>query len=108
MKPGGTASGAVCAGSNPAEGTPRYGIEQLPITITIDGRRHDVRAGQAIDYSGERMVTPDGEAVSLTNIVVHPAGPTLRLAPVEHVDNNAFGIDWSGEGATSRQVMDNP
>ena len=55
-------------------------------------------AGEAVDYSGERMLTPDGEAVSLTNIVVHPAGPTLGLAPVDRVDNNAFGIDWSGEG----------
>ena len=74
------------------------GIEQLPITITNDGRRHHVQAGQAIDYSGERMLTPDGDAVSLTNIVVHPAGPTLGLAPVDRVNNNAFGIDWSGEG----------
>jgi hypothetical protein len=36
--------------------------------------------------------------VSLTNIIVHPAGPTLGLAPVDRVDNKAFGIDWSGEG----------
>ena len=74
------------------------GIEQLPITITNDGRRHHVQAGPAIDFSGERVVTEDGEAVTLTNIVVHPAGPTLGIAPVSRVDNDAFGIAWSGEG----------
>ena len=34
------------------------GLEQLPITITNDGRRHHVQAGNAIDYSGERMLDP--------------------------------------------------
>ena len=94
--------GATAAGGPPAAVAPFLGeflgIEQLPITITNDGRRHHVQAGQAIDYSGERMLTPDGDAVSLTNIVVHPAGPTLGLAPVDRVNNNAFGIEWSGEG----------
>src|SRR5262245_41475482 len=74
------------------------GVDQQPIPITNGGEGHHVQAGTSIDYSGERMLTPDGDPVSLTNIVVHPAGPTLGLAPVDRVDNNAFGIAWSGQG----------
>ena len=32
-----------------------------------------------------------------TNIVAHPAGPTLRLAPVSRSQVNASGIEYSGQ-----------
>ena len=36
--------------------------------------------------------------MQLTNIVVHPAGPTLDVAHVDAASNSAFGIAWSGDG----------
>ena len=74
------------------------GIEQLPITITNEVAAITSRRAKRSTTAGERILTADDDAVSLTNIVVHPAGPTLGLAPVDRVDNNAFGIAWSGEG----------
>lgn len=35
-----------------------------------------------VDYSGTPVTIEGGEPVTLTNIVAHPAGPTLGLAPV--------------------------
>jgi hypothetical protein len=72
------------------------GIEQAPIAIESDGNRHHVTVGNAVDYSGERVTVEGGEAVTLTNIVAHPAGPTLGLAPVAQSAVSAFGIEYEG------------
>ena len=57
------------------------GIEQLrspsPTTVAATTCRPAKRSTTAVSGCSP----PDGEAVSLTNIVVHPAGPTLGLAP---------------------------
>jgi hypothetical protein len=73
------------------------GLEQAPITITSDGRRHHVVVGTVIDYEADQVLTPDGAPVELTNIVIHPAGPTLAVATVSG-NNSPFGIAWSGRG----------
>jgi hypothetical protein len=72
------------------------GIEQAPITIDSDGKHHRVTVGDRVDYSGERVTLESGEPVQLTNIVVHPAGPTLGIAPVSESQVSAFGITYSG------------
>jgi len=72
------------------------GIEQAPISIETDGDGHRVRVGDMVDYSGTRVTIEGGEPVTLTNIVAHPAGPTLGLAPVSQSTVSAFGIEWSG------------
>lgn len=72
------------------------GIEQAPISIDRDGNRHHVTVGDAVDYSGERVIVEGGEPVTLTNIVVHPAGPTLGIAPVAQSTVSAFGIEYEG------------
>jgi hypothetical protein len=72
------------------------GIEQAPIAIESDGKNHRVTVGDRVDYSGERVTLESGEPVQLTNIVVHPAGPTLGLAPVSESQVSAFGITYSG------------
>ena len=36
--------------------------------------------------------------MQLTNIVVHPSGPTLDVATVDAAQNSPFGISWSGNG----------
>lgn len=73
------------------------GIERAPITITSDGKRHHVEVGDVIDFSSEQMLTESGEPVELTNIVVHPAGPSLAVAPAS-AKNAPFGFAWQGEG----------
>lgn len=72
------------------------GIEQAPISVDREGGGHHVRVGDAVDYSGAGITVEGGEAVTLSNIVAHPAGPTLALAPVSASRVSAFGIEFSG------------
>lgn len=72
------------------------GIERAPIDIERDGEAFHVRVGDAVDYTGARIQVEGGEPVSLTNIVVHPAGPTLDLAPVSKATVSAFGFGYEG------------
>lgn len=73
------------------------GIQQAPINIETDGKNHHVKVGELVDYSGELVTVESGEPVTLTNIVAHPAGPTLGLAPVSSSRVSAFGIEYSGK-----------
>jgi hypothetical protein len=73
------------------------GIERGSINVEREGNSHHVRVGDGIDYTGERIVTEDGEQVTVTGIVTHPAGPTLGVAPVSTSRVSAFGIEYSGE-----------
>lgn len=73
------------------------GIEQAPISIERNGNAHRVKVGDAVDYTGTRIVIEGGEPVTLTNIVAHPAGPTLGVAPVSESRVSAFGIEFSGK-----------
>lgn len=73
------------------------GIEQAPIRIESDGKKHHITVGKQVDFSGERVMLESGEQVTLTNIVAHPAGPTLGLAPVSGSKVSAFGIEFSGK-----------
>jgi hypothetical protein len=72
------------------------GIEQAPISIDENGGGHHVTVGDAVDYSGTPITIEGGEPVTLSNIVAHPAGPTLGLAPVSASRVAAFGIEFSG------------
>jgi len=73
------------------------GIEQAPISIESDGKNHHIKVGDQVDYRGERVTVESGDPVTLTNIVAHPAGPTLGLAPVSSSKVSAFGIEYSGQ-----------
>lgn len=73
------------------------GVEQAAISIAQEGHGHRIKVGDAVDYSGMHVVTEDGGTVSLSNIVAHPAGPTMTLAPVSSSKVSAFGIEYSGE-----------
>jgi hypothetical protein len=73
------------------------GIEQAPITIDSNGKEHHITVGDQVDFTGERVVIEGGDQVQLTNIVAHPAGPTLGLAPVSQSRVSAFGIEYGGQ-----------
>jgi hypothetical protein len=72
------------------------GIEQAPISVETNGAGHHVTVGDAVDYSGTPVTIEGGEPVTLSNIVAHPAGPTLGLAPVSTSTVSAFGVEFSG------------
>ena len=74
------------------------GVEKLPVTIEADGDNRHVVIGDAVNYQMTKERSPEGDQVQLTNITVHPGGPTLGVAHVDAVSNNAFGIAWSGDG----------
>jgi hypothetical protein len=73
------------------------GVEQLPISVEHDGSDHHIVVGDAINYQLSMEVTDEGDSVQLTNIAVHPAGPTLDVGVADDVANSMFGIAWSGD-----------
>jgi hypothetical protein len=77
------------------------GVERLPISVDHDGGQHHIVVGDALDMGLTKELTPDGDPVQLTNIVIHPAGPTLDVAIADQVNNSIFGIDWSGDGLSA-------
>ncbi len=74
------------------------GVERLPVSVEHDGSNHHIVVGDALDFKLAKETTPDGDPIELTNIVSHPAGPTLEVAVADQVENSVFGIDWSGDG----------
>ena len=74
------------------------GIERLPVSVSHEGKNHHIVVGEALDFSLAMETTPEGDPIQLTNIVIHPAGPTLAVAVACNVKNSVFGIDWGGSG----------
>ncbi len=77
------------------------GVEQMPVKVTSSGNRHHVVIGDAVNYEMTKHLSPEGDQVQLTNIVAHPAGPTLDIAHSDSVQADAFGIAWAGDGLSS-------
>ena len=77
------------------------GVERLPVHVEHDGSNHHIVVGEALDIRLAKEMTEDGDPVQLTNIVIHPAGPTLDIAVADKVHNSVFGIDWSGDGLSA-------
>ena len=73
------------------------GVERLPVSVEHDGARHHIVVGDALNFALS-MESAEGNPVQLTNITIHPAGPTLNVAVADKVNNSAFGIDWAGDG----------
>jgi hypothetical protein len=91
------ANGGPMAGLAPLIGE-FLGVERLPVTVTHDATGHHIVVGDAIDYQLAMETAEDGSPVQLTNIVIHPAGPTLDIGVASGVKNSTFGFDWSGDG----------
>lgn len=94
------AAGGPMAGLAPLIGE-FLGVERLPVTVEHDGANHHIVVGDALDISLTKEATPEGDPIQLTNIVIHPAGPTLDIAVADQVTNSVFGIDWSGDGLSA-------
>lgn len=80
------------------------GVERAPIAVEMDGLRHSVRIGDAVDIEIEDIVpfgSGSGEPVKLSG-VFHPAGPELTIARATRSKIDAFGITYDGHAAFSR------
>jgi hypothetical protein len=80
------------------------GIERAPIEVRLDGLRHSVRIGDAVDLEIEDVVplgSDSGDPVRLLG-VFHPAGPELTVSRAVRSKVDAFGITYEGKAAFSR------
>lgn len=73
------------------------GVERLPVRVDHDGKKHHIVVGDALDFELDMETTDGGDPIQLSNIVIHPAGPTLDIAVANGVQNSMFGVDWSGD-----------
>ena len=73
------------------------GVERAAVSIEDDNGTHRVRVGDAIDFTGQRVIGTGGGQVTFTGIGGHPAGPTLGVAPVSSARVSVFDFEYSGE-----------
>ncbi|MEO7398852.1 MAG: DUF1326 domain-containing protein [Ilumatobacteraceae bacterium] len=74
------------------------GAERARIDLDRTAERWSLKVGDSSEFAGTAERGPDGgEAVTLTGIVAHPAGPVLTVTPGESVHWSLFGIDYDGE-----------
>jgi hypothetical protein len=77
------------------------GVERMPITFVDDGKRHSVKAGNAVDIEIEIEEVQQAEgapSVGLTGIVFHPFGPDLSISKANRATVDAFGKKWDNAG----------
>jgi hypothetical protein len=75
------------------------GVEQAAVDLQQDDEGWQLRVGADGEFSGTAARGADApEPVTLTGIVMHPAGPTMTVTPGDGVRSSLFGIDWSGDG----------
>ena len=79
------------------------GVEQAPIEIVEEGRRHSVRIGDAIDFEVEDIVpfgVETGQPVRFDGMF-HPVAPDLTMAEATRSKIDAFGIRYEGKTGLS-------
>ena len=64
--------------------------------VTLEELEELIRAGKEISVV-DVSTGEDLTSVTLANILAHPAGPTLAVAPVSQAQVSAFGIEYSGQ-----------
>ena len=76
------------------------GVERAPIEFRVDGLRHSIKIGDAVDIEVEDVVpfgVESGEPAKLTD-VFHPVGSEIAIARPTHAKVDAFGIQYEGKG----------
>jgi hypothetical protein len=82
------------------------GVETMPMEFVEDGRRHRLRAGDAVDIEIEDFVpplNPEGEVSKLTGMF-HPANSTLTIARATSSRMNLFGLSPSTDGQNAHSA----
>jgi hypothetical protein len=72
------------------------GADRARIELDHDDNGWSLRVDEASQLSGVTARAEGGEAVTLTGIVAHPAGPVLTLTPGDSVNWSLFGFEHSG------------
>jgi len=73
------------------------GAERAPIVLDVGADGWSLRVGDATELDGALVRGPDSnEAVTVTGIVAHPAGPTLTVTPSTSIRWSLHGIEYSG------------
>jgi len=78
-------------------------IAAIAAAIDVDGVRHTVRIGDAIDFEIEDIVrfgVETGEPVRFQGMF-HPAGSNLTIAEATRSRINAFDIEYEGKTGLS-------
>jgi hypothetical protein len=79
------------------------GVERAAIDIDVDGLRHLVKVGDAIQFEVEDIVpfgVETGEPVRFSGMF-HPVGSNLTMAEAKSSRINAFGISYEGKTGLS-------
>jgi hypothetical protein len=77
------------------------GVKRQPVEYADEGRRHRVKAGNAIDIEIEDFVAPRyGDEGPISKLVgmAHPANSTLTIASATRSQVDAFGMQWDNTG----------
>ncbi|HSP10409.1 MAG TPA: DUF1326 domain-containing protein [Candidatus Dormibacteraeota bacterium] len=104
-KLGGVFSGALggpMAGLAPLI-SENLGVQRAPIEFRVDGLKHSVRIGDAVDIEVEDVVpfgVESGQPAKLTGIF-HPVATELQIARATRSKVNAFGIQYDARAAFS-------
>lgn len=80
------------------------GIEVAPIEYADDGRRHNLRIGDAVDLEVEDFAAAEEGAVMTLNGIGHPAGSTLVLGHGIRARIQAFGLDLDNAGKNAHSA----
>jgi hypothetical protein len=74
------------------------GTERADISLESGSDGWTLRVGDDTSLAGDVVRGPAGDdAVTLTAISTHPAGPTLTVTPSPAMHSSLFGIDFAGE-----------
>jgi hypothetical protein len=74
------------------------GSETASITVVDDHDNWSLRIGEATEFAGTPVGVPDSDDhVTLTGIVVHPAGPVLTITPVASSRVSLLGVEFEGQ-----------
>jgi len=73
------------------------GAERAKIDLDRSEKGWSLKVGES-QLAGVRQIGPDStDAVTLTGITAHPAGPVLTVTPGDSVRWSLLGIDYAGE-----------
>lgn len=75
------------------------GVERAQVTVTQDGNKWFVRAGEFVDQVCDAMLNMDGRPMAIDD-VSHPVNSRLSLAKATRSHMHAFGIDWDDDTGT--------
>jgi hypothetical protein len=73
------------------------GAERSPMTLESSDDGWTLRVGDGTALDGKVVLGPETtDAVALTGITAHPAGPVLTVTPSGDMHSSLFGIEFSG------------